>query len=109
MTSYRRGQIYWGWHDKRRPLLVVSIDARNERANDVIVVPCSTNLREAPTHVKLSRGEGGLPRDSVLKCEQITTLEKTKLEQAPMGLPIRTGRMAEVERAVLRAIGIPIR
>ena len=109
MTSYRRGQIYWGWHDKHRPLLVVSIDARNERANDVIVVPCSTNLREAPTHVNLSRGEGGLPRDSVLKCEQITTLEKSKLEPAPMGLPIRSGRMAEVERAVLRAIGIPIR
>jgi len=109
MTSYRRGQVYWGWLDKRRPLLVVSIDARNERANDVIVVPCSTNLREAPTHVRLSRGEGGLPRDSVLKCEQITTLEKTRMEETPIGLPIRSGRMAEVERAVLRAIGIPIR
>ena len=109
MTTYRRGQIYWGWHDKRRPLLVVSIDARNERADDLIVVPCSTNLREAPTHVRLSRGEGGLPRDSILKCEQITTLEKTRMEETPIGLPIRTGRMAEVERAVLRAIGIPIR
>ena len=106
---YRRGQIYWAWLDKRRPALVVSIDARNDRANDVLVVPCSTNLRESPTHVRLLRGEGGLPRDSVLKCEQIGAAEKASLEPTPIGLPIRSGRMAEVERAILRAIGIPIR
>jgi mRNA interferase MazF len=95
--------------DKRRPVLVISTDARNERANDVIVVPCSTTLREAPTHVRLARGEGGLPRDSVVKCEQIVTKPKRDVEQTPMGLPLRTARMAEVERAVLRAIGVPIR
>jgi len=109
MTVYRRGQIFWAWLDKRRPVLVISTDARNERANDVIIVPCSTNLREAPTHVKVARGEGGLPRDSVLKCEQIGTLEKAKMERTPIGLPLRPGRLAEVERAILRAIGIPIR
>jgi mRNA-degrading endonuclease toxin of MazEF toxin-antitoxin module len=106
---YLRGQIYWAWLDKRRPALVISTDARNERAQDVIVVPCSTTLREAPTHVLLARGEGGLPRDSVLKCEQIGTLEKTNIEPAPIGLPLRPARIAQVERAILRAIGIPIR
>jgi mRNA-degrading endonuclease toxin of MazEF toxin-antitoxin module len=95
--------------DKRRPALVISTDARNERANDVIVVPCSTTLREAPTHVRLVRGEGGLPRDSVLKCEQIGTAAKSDVTPTPIGLPLRPARMAEVERAVLRAIGIPIR
>ena len=80
----RRGHIYWAEMDKRRPVLVVSIDARNERANDVIVVPCSTTLREAPTHVRLARGEGGLPRDSVLKCEQITTLKKDDVDPAAL-------------------------
>ena len=109
MSVYRRGHIYWAWLDKRRPVLVVSIDARNEGANDVMVVPCSTAMREAPTHVRLSRGEGGLPRDSVLKCEQITTLKKYDIDPAPLGAALTTGRMAEVERGVLRAIGIPIR
>ncbi len=106
---YRRGTLYWAWLDKRRPVLVISTDSRNERANDVIVVPCSTALREAPTHVRLARGEGGLPRDSVLKCEQILTKPKRDVEPTPIGLPLRSGRVAEVERAVLRAIGIPIR
>jgi mRNA interferase MazF len=106
---YRRGQIYWAWLDKRRPVLVLSIDARNERANDIIVVPCSTNIRDAPTHVRVFRGEGGLPRDSVLKCEQLNTVARDDIDPAPIGPPLRTARMAEVERAVLRAIGIPIR
>jgi mRNA-degrading endonuclease toxin of MazEF toxin-antitoxin module len=95
--------------DKRRPVLVLSIDARNARANDVIVVPCSTNLRGAPTHVRLSRGEGGLPQDCVLKCEQVTTVKLRDVDPVPIGLPLRPARMAEVERAVMRAIGIPIR
>jgi len=105
----KRGHVYWAGLDKRRPVLVVSIDIRNARANDVLVVPCSTNLRGAPTHVRLSRGEGGLPQDCVLKCEQITTVKQHDLDPAPIGLPIRPSRMAEVERAVMRAIGIPIR
>ena len=89
-------------------MLVVSVDARNERANDVIVVPCSTTMREAPTHVRLARGEGGLPRDSVLKCEQITTLKIQDVDPVPLGPAVGNARMAEVERGVLRAIGIPI-
>ena len=105
----RRGHLYWAQMEKRRPVLVVSVDARNDRADDVIVVPCSTTLREAPTHVRLKRGEGGLPRDSVLKCEQVTTLKKHDIDSVPLGMPVRPARMAEVERAVLRAIGIPIR
>jgi mRNA-degrading endonuclease toxin of MazEF toxin-antitoxin module len=105
----RRGHLYWAEMENRQPVLVVSVDARNERAIDVLVVPCSTNLREAPTHVLLRRGEGGLPLDSVLKCEQITNLRKHAIDPVPLGMPIRPGRMAEVERAVLRAIGIPIR
>ena len=106
---HRRGQVYWAQLEKRRPALVVSVDARNERATDILVVPCSTTIRQSPTHVYLKRGEGGLPKDCVLKCEQITTVEKHLIDSVPLGLPLRSARMAEVERAVLRAIGIPIR
>jgi mRNA-degrading endonuclease toxin of MazEF toxin-antitoxin module len=103
-----RGNLYWTTLDKRRPVLVVSADARNERANDVIVIPCSTTLREAPTHVLLARGDGGVRQAFMLKCEQITTLAKDELDNAPLGPPLSVRRMAEVERAVLRAIGVPV-
>lgn len=61
----RRGLLYWARLDKRRPVLVLSPDYRNEHASDVIVVPSSTRLRPAPTHVPLRKGEGGLPEASM--------------------------------------------
>ena len=62
MTCRRRGHLYWAEMDKRRPVLVViSTDARNERANDVIVIPCSTAMREAPTHVRRGARRRGNP------------------------------------------------
>ena len=93
---------------KRRPALVVSPDSRNRLANDVIVVPISTVLREAPTHVRLRAGEGGLPHAWVVKCEQITTLQRDRLLPRALGGTLSAGRMTEIENAVLRAIGVPV-
>jgi mRNA-degrading endonuclease toxin of MazEF toxin-antitoxin module len=108
MVGHRRGCLYWAHLDKRRPVLVLSPDYRNELASDVIVVPCSTNLRESPTHVLLRKNEGGLVSASVLKCEQITTMYKGDLGRTPLGRPISAKRLVEVELAVLRAIGVAI-
>ena len=108
MSPHRRGSLYWAHIDKRRPVLVLSINARNERAGDLIVVPCSTTLREAPTHVRLSRGEGGVPQSCMLKCEQITTLSQGDLGGSALGSPLSGARLREIELAVMRAIGIPV-
>ena len=105
---HRRGHFYRARLDKRRPVLVISPDYRNDRASDVIVVPCSTQLRVAPTHVRLRAREGGLPGPTVLKCEQITTLPREELEPRPLGGGLSKRRLAEVEQAILRAIGVPV-
>lgn len=93
---------------KDRPALVVSLDVRNRLANDVIVVPLSTTLRLAPTHVELPAGEGGLKETSMAKCEQVTTLDKSFLIRGPFAGTISTSLMREVEKAVQRAIGIVV-
>jgi mRNA interferase MazF len=108
-----RGCLYWvkipGEPEaKHRPALVVSVNVRNRLANDVLVVPASTNLRPAPTHVRLKKGAGGVPRDSVLKCEQITTLPKHLLGEAALGGPLSGALLEEVERGILRAIGVAV-
>jgi len=108
-----RGHLYWVTipgepGKKRRPALVVSIDVRNRLANDVMVVPASTVLRPAPTHVSLHRHQGGLPERSVLKCEQLTTLPKEALSESSLGGPLAGNTMVEVEKAILRAIGVPV-
>jgi mRNA-degrading endonuclease toxin of MazEF toxin-antitoxin module len=105
-VTLRRGYLYWVRLDKRRPALILSPDARNEHASDVIVIPASTVLREGPWHVRLRKGEAGIPSPSVLKCEQITTLPKDCIDPEALG-KLSSARLSEVERAVFRAIGIP--
>ena len=110
---FRRGHVYWVVIPdepgrKRRPALVLSPDVRNALANDLIVVPLSSVVRDAPTHVRLRRGEAGIAAPSVVKCEQITTLQKTRLVPTALGGSLSANRMHEVERAVLRAIGVMI-
>jgi len=91
---------------KMRPALIVSLNVRNRLANDVIVVPISTTLRKAPTHVELPKGEGGLDRTSVAKCEQITTLDKSFLIRGSFPGIITPAKMSEIKKAIQRAIEI---
>lgn len=91
---------------KNRPALVVSLDIRNKLADDIIVVPVSTNLRPAPTHVLLQAGEGGLSKTSMAKCEQVTTIDKTLLIRGPFAGQISDENMKEAEKAIMLAIGI---
>jgi mRNA-degrading endonuclease toxin of MazEF toxin-antitoxin module len=93
---------------KRRPALVVSSNARNRLASDVLVVPASTTLRPAPTHVRIRKGTGGVRQDSVLKCEQITNLPKALLSESALGGPLPAALLEEAERGILRAIGVPV-
>ena len=110
MSFPHRGEIYWvklPGHPsdrKARPALVVSMDVRNRLANDVIVVPLTTTLRQAPTHVELPAGEGGLKETSMAKCEQVTTLDQSFLIRGPFAGIISPSLLREIEKAIQRAI-----
>jgi len=114
MSYLRQGEIYWvklpghPSDTKDRPALIVSLDVRNRLANDVIVVPLSTTLRPAPTHVELPAGEGGLKETSMAKCEQVTTLDKSFLIRGPFAGTVSPSLMQEIEKAIQRAIGIVV-
>jgi hypothetical protein len=41
--------------------------------------------REVPTHVRLKKGQGGVPEECMLECEQITTLPKDLLSAKALG------------------------
>lgn len=104
----RQGEIFFAQlpgETKERPALVVSVNARNQFGNSVLVVPLTTNSRPAPTHVSLSAGEGGLPHESVARCENVTTLPKSLLTRGPLGVPLPATRMREIVLAVVRAMG----
>jgi hypothetical protein len=47
-----------------------------------------------------------VPGDSVLKCEQITTLPKHLLGDVALGGPLSVALLEDVERGILRALGV---
>lgn len=104
----RRGFVYYAQLDKRRPVLVISPNARNLGAGDVLAVPCTTSLSDAPTHVRLRKGEGGIVATSTLKCEQLGVIRKEAIDRTALGGALSEQRLREVERAILRAIGVPV-
>lgn len=104
----KRGEIYMAELDPvigseqggRRPVLIVQNDRGNRYSPTVIVVPLTSSERKPglPTHVYLPKGSGGLKKPSVVLCEQVRTLEKTRLTRYMGSLDAENLR--EVERAL---------
>lgn len=88
-----------------RPALVVSEDVRNRLTDDLIVVPAFSSGRLGPTRVALASGDGGIPHDSVLFCEEITTVDRDFLERGPLGGRVGSAQMKRVVNAIRRAVG----
>ena len=103
----KRGEVYWGVlsprsgseQQGRLPVIIVSHDAFNEAPSwrSVIVVPITTSLAQArrgPTAVALPEGSGGLSRESIALCHQVTTLDRSKLNE----------RIGELEDSLLAEV-----
>ena len=108
----RRGQIWWvDWSPGRgseqlgrRPALVIQTDAANTnpRYPNTIVLTLSTTGHPVTSHVEISPSpSNGLREKSYVKCEQVLTISKDRLE----GLigQLSAGDLARVE-AALRAV-----
>jgi mRNA interferase MazF len=85
-----RGEIYLANLDPgsdseqrgTRPVLIVSRDALNEHAPIVIVVTITGREHKRqlyPTHSEIKAGEGGLTKDSVVLCEQVRAISRSRL------------------------------
>jgi mRNA-degrading endonuclease toxin of MazEF toxin-antitoxin module len=89
----RRGELWTVTplaHPKPRPAVVLSVDAWNEHAPDVVLVPLTTRpgpSRPAVTHPRLER-------PSYAKCGAIAALPKTRLKE-------RLGRLDERSMAAI--------
>ena len=85
----KRGDVYMAGLDPvigseqggRRPVVIVQNDLGNLHAPTVIAVPITSSATKPhlPTHVSIPEGEGGLWRPSIALCEQVRTMEKSRL------------------------------
>lgn len=64
-----------------RPVVVVQIDRANAVSPHTIIAPCTTKIRGAilASHVFVPAGIGGLSQDSVVLCEQIRVIDKSRI------------------------------
>ena len=99
----RRGDI---WtirpinHPKPRPGVILSVDAWNRHAPDVIVVPLTT--RSGPSRPAIRHAS--LKQDSFAKCGSLAAIPKDRLGHRLGHLD--ADALAVVEREVRRVIGI---
>lgn len=85
---------------------MISSDALNAHAPDVCVVPISTAEHKAfSLRPKLKPGEGGLDRESWVKCDQVTTVEKSKAVYPPLG-SLSKASLVKVEEAIKRSLDL---
>lgn len=93
---------------KKRPVVVVSIDIRNQYSATVLVVPFSSDVESSrgnPCRVAIAAGEGGLEKESIVLCDLITSIEKRYLERGPYG-QLSADTFAQIQQGIQRAIGM---
>jgi mRNA interferase MazF len=63
-----------------RPALVISVDQFNQGPADLVVVcPITSIAKGIPLHVKITPPEGGLKKESFVKCEDVRSVSKQRL------------------------------
>jgi mRNA interferase MazF len=107
----RRGEVWLAFTpgqptDPHQPrfVLVVSADVRNRARDHVLVVPIFSTGNLGPTRLVIPAAGSGLRYDSVLFCEELTTIDKVFLEDGPRSR-VSQGLLAQVVVAVRRALG----
>jgi mRNA interferase MazF len=97
-SSVRQGDLFWvdlGNPDGsepgyKHPCVIIQNDIFNQsRINTVVVCLITSNLRlsKAPGNVYLQKGEGNLPKDSIVNISQIITVDKSFLRDKIGTLP----------------------
>jgi mRNA interferase MazF len=105
----RRGEVWWADLPPpagRRPVLLLSRDEAYAVRELVTVAPVTTRARRIPTEVTLGRPEG-LPKACVVNLDTITTIPRRALAERIGPLP--ADKLADVDRALMFALGLTIR
>jgi len=93
---------------KTRPCLIVQNDIGNELSPLTIIVVITSQKdidQEYPTDVWVEKGAGGLDRPSIAQCDQIRTIDKTRIIKK-LGR-LGPGLMDKVDRALKISLDLP--
>ena len=107
----KRGEIYYAdlspvvgsEQGGTRPVLIIQNDTGNQHAPTTIVAPLTCRKKKLlPTHVNI--WQKGLRDDSVVMCEQIRTIDKSRLQDYIGSVDEQT--MQNINQALFVSIGL---
>ncbi|RKZ91964.1 MAG: PemK family transcriptional regulator [Candidatus Parabeggiatoa sp. nov. 1] len=89
-----------------RPVLILQIDRANAVSPHTVIAPFTTKIRQTllPSHVMIASGVGGLSNDSILLCEQIRVIDKSRIVRVLGHLDDK--KMEEVAKALRTILGL---
>ncbi|MFW6178477.1 MAG: type II toxin-antitoxin system PemK/MazF family toxin [Desulfohalobiaceae bacterium] len=102
----KRGEVRWyKFHrpDKKRPVLILTRDSIIDYLGEVTIAPITSTIRDIPSEVFLSKGDG-MPKDCAVNCDHLQTVSKGKIGALIVTLPAQ--KMSDVGRAVSFALNI---
>ena len=112
--NIKRGQVWYAdlspvvgsEQGGNRPCLVIQNNVGNKHAPTTIVAIITSRHTKAklPTHYWLEQGEGGLRCESMVECEQIRVIDKSRLRSL-LG-EVKTESMREVDKCLRISLGI---
>ena len=113
-TSVRRGDIFYAdlspvvgsEQGGTRPVLIIQNDTGNRHSPTVIAAAITSQTGKArlPTHITLAGHNVGLGRDSIVRLEQVRTIDKRRLREH-MG-HVDDALMNQVDNAIAVSFGL---
>ena len=98
-----RGDIWWAFVDKKRPVVLISRQEAYAVRALVIAAPVSTTVRGFAVEVKVGKREG-LPKSGVINCDWIVTIPKSALKRRVGTLS--TAKRIQLNEALAFALGL---
>lgn len=89
-----------------RPALIIQNDIGNEVSPVTIVAAISSVTKAYPINVEIKPAESGLTKDSVVKLNQIRTIDKERLIRRLGRLDSQ--KMKEVNSALMLSLGLQV-
>lgn len=112
----RRGEIYLidlrnqvgSEQSGVRPAVVVQNEVGNLYSPTTIVCPLtSKNKQMSATHVELTTEDAELVRDSVVLCEQVRVIDKTRIKKR-LGEVTNLRKIEDINQKILISFGIKV-
>ena len=101
----KRSDVRWyrfSRPDKNRQVLILTRDSALEFLGEVTVAPITSNIRDIPSEILLTKADG-MPHDCAVNLDHIQTVSKGKIGSLITTLNPR--KMFELRSALLFALG----